>query len=144
MTGVQTCALPIFLGVTSTLSYSRAQEHAADEEAARAVLGVYGHLAGTEALFEVFRRIGDRAARRERVAELFSQVGLSVRTYLQQPRIWVVVPFITLYKLGDELLFAMNSTFLKRELHVSNTQLAWLSGLVGTFTAVAVPDGSTW
>ncbi len=49
-----------FLGVTSTLSYNREQEREADDEAARAVLGVYGHLAGTEALFELFRNMAAR------------------------------------------------------------------------------------
>jgi PAT family beta-lactamase induction signal transducer AmpG len=75
---------------------------------------------------------------------LFAQVGRAVTSYLQQPRIWVVVPFITLYKLGDELLFAMNSTFLKRELHVTNAQLAWLSGLVGTVTSIAGAMLGAW
>ncbi len=68
----------------------------------------------------------------------------TVATYLNQPRIWVIIPFITLYKLGDELLFAMNTTFLMRELHVTKTQLAWLSGAVGTVTSIVGSMAGGW
>lgn len=41
------------LGVTSTMSFSRAQERSADAAAAHAVGLLYGHLSGTVAVFEV-------------------------------------------------------------------------------------------
>ncbi|MFK7913504.1 MAG: M48 family metallopeptidase [Pseudomonadales bacterium] len=43
-----------WLGVTSTLSFSRSQERAADRRAAQALLAEYGHLEGATDLFEVF------------------------------------------------------------------------------------------
>lgn len=43
-----------WLGATSTLSFSRAQERAADRRAAQALLAEYGHLEGATDLFEVF------------------------------------------------------------------------------------------
>ena len=73
--------------------------------------------------------------------QLAAHVAKTIRSYLAQPRVGVVIAFVTLYKLGDELLFAMNTTFLMRELHVTKGQLAWLSGLVGTVTAVV---GALW
>jgi predicted Zn-dependent protease len=45
-----------WVGVTSTLSFSRAQERAADELAAAAVLAEYGHLQGARGLFDLFSR----------------------------------------------------------------------------------------
>ncbi|MEM1436616.1 MAG: M48 family metalloprotease, partial [Pseudomonadota bacterium] len=45
-----------WLGVTSTLSFSRAQELEADELAAAAVVDVYGHLEGAGEVFEAFAR----------------------------------------------------------------------------------------
>lgn len=44
-----------WVGVTSTLSFSRAQERAADDLAAAAVLAEYGHLQGARGLFDLFR-----------------------------------------------------------------------------------------
>lgn len=58
------------------------------------------------------------------------------KTYLRQERIWLVLPFIVTYKLGDEILFSMNTPFLMRELLVSKTQLAWLTGAVGVVSTI--------
>ena len=49
-----------WFGVTSVLSFSRAQERAADELAAQALLAEYGHLEGATDLFE--RMAADRTA----------------------------------------------------------------------------------
>ena len=43
-----------WLGVTSTMSFSREQERDADRRAAQALLAEYGHLQGATDLFEVF------------------------------------------------------------------------------------------
>ncbi|MEM1230934.1 MAG: M48 family metallopeptidase, partial [Pseudomonadota bacterium] len=44
-----------WIGVTSTLSYSRDQEREADALAAQVVLAEYGHLRGARGLFDLFR-----------------------------------------------------------------------------------------
>lgn len=44
-----------WVGVSETRGFSRAQERAADTEAARAVLAEYGHLRGARALFDALR-----------------------------------------------------------------------------------------
>lgn len=70
----------------------------------------------------------------------FAQVGRTFveafADYLRQPRAAVVLAFIATYK-ADELLFAMNTPFLMRELHVTKAQMAWLAGLVGAGTTIA-------
>lgn len=66
-------------------------------------------------------------------------------SYFQRERAAVTLLFIALYKLGDEMLFSMNSPFLLRELSVTKVQLAWLSGLLGTFsTIVGTMVGAWW
>jgi PAT family beta-lactamase induction signal transducer AmpG len=52
-------------------------------------------------------------------------------SYLQQPKVAVILVFIVLYKLGDELLFSMVTPFLIRELRITTEQYAWLAGVVG-------------
>ena len=66
------------------------------------------------------------------------------RSYLSQEKIILVLCFVATYKLGDEILFAMNTPFLMRELLVSKTQLAWLSGAVGAASTVAGALFSAW
>ena len=66
--------------------------------------------------------------------ELFRQGFL---TYLHQPKVHLVLAFIILYKLGDEILFSLVTPFMLRELGVSMIQYAWISGLVGAFATVA-------
>jgi len=61
----------------------------------------------------------------------------SFASYLKQEKVALVLIFIATYKLGDEILFSMNTPFLMRELGVTKTQLAWLAGFVGSFAAVA-------
>jgi len=58
-------------------------------------------------------------------------------SYLSQPQIKRLLVFIVGYKLGDEVLFSMNTPFLLRELLVSDHQYAWLSGIVGTTAFIA-------
>jgi len=73
---------------------------------------------------------------KERKGPLLGEFGKAFSSYLQQPRIGVILAFIVTYKLGDELLFAMNSTFLMRELLVTKAQMSWLSGVIGTGTTI--------
>ena len=62
-------------------------------------------------------------------------------TYLAQPQIGVILAFIILYKVGDELLFSMVTPFMLRELKISGEQYAWISGIVG---AVGTIIGAMW
>ncbi|MFN0061047.1 MAG: hypothetical protein ACKVPX_00815 [Myxococcaceae bacterium] len=62
-------------------------------------------------------------------------------SYLDQERVGVVLAFVALYKLGDEILFSMATPFLMRELGVSKEQFAWVGGLVG---ALATVLGAMW
>jgi PAT family beta-lactamase induction signal transducer AmpG len=62
-------------------------------------------------------------------------------SYLSQQRIVTVILFIILYKLGDEILFSMNTPFLLRELGMTKAQLGWVSGILGTISAII---GSLW
>lgn len=63
--------------------------------------------------------------------EVLRSYGQAFRSYLDQDKIWLILPFILFYKLGDEILFSLNSTFLMRELHVTKPQMVWLGGFVG-------------
>lgn len=66
-------------------------------------------------------------------------------SYLDQPRIGIVLLFIVLYKLGDEVLFSMVTPFLMRELKITTEQYAWLAGLVGAAgTIVGAMLGGWW
>ena len=68
---------------------------------------------------------------------LLTHFGRAFAAYLQQPRLLTVLLFIATYKLGDELLFALGSTFLLREIHITKAQLSLLAGFVGLATMVA-------
>lgn len=61
----------------------------------------------------------------------------SFASYLKQEKVALVLIFVATYKLGDEILFSMNTPFLMREMGLTKTQLAWLSGFVGSFAAIA-------
>lgn len=71
------------------------------------------------------------------LAMTFRKFVDSFASYLKQEKVAIVLIFIASYKLGDEILFSMNTPFLMRELGVTKTQLAWLAGFVGSFAAIA-------
>ncbi len=68
--------------------------------------------------------------------EVLREYGRAFVTYAQQERFPLVVLFIVFYKVGDEILFSMNTPFLMRELGVTKGQFAWLSGILGAVGAV--------
>ncbi|MCL5966162.1 MAG: hypothetical protein M1550_02930 [Deltaproteobacteria bacterium] len=70
-------------------------------------------------------------------ADIQRGFGRAFITYARQERFAVVVLFIIFYKVGDEILFSMNTPFLMRELGVTKGQFAWLSGILGALGAVA-------
>ena len=69
--------------------------------------------------------------------EVLREYGRAFVTYAEQERFPLVVLFIVFYKVGDEILFSMNTPFLMRELGVTKGQFAWLSGILGALGAVA-------
>lgn len=52
-------------------------------------------------------------------------------SYFRQEKIAIILAFLLVYKLGDEILFSMVSPFMLRELGLSKAQFAWMSGIVG-------------
>lgn len=69
--------------------------------------------------------------------EVLHEYGRAFVSYAGQDRFPLVVLFIVFYKVGDEILFSMNTPFLMRELGVTKGQFAWLSGILGALGAVA-------
>lgn len=65
-------------------------------------------------------------------------------SYLRQDKIVLILIFVATYKLGDEILFSMNTPFLMRELGVVKTQIAWLGGFVGSFSTIAGTMLGAW
>ncbi len=62
-----------------------------------------------------------------------------------RPAIALSLAFIMFYKIGDEIIFSMGTPFLKRYLLVDNTQLAWMSGLLGLVgSIVGTTIGGLW
>lgn len=62
-----------------------------------------------------------------------------------RPAIALSLAFIMFYKIGDEIIFSMGTPFLKRYLLVNNTQLAWMSGLLGLVgSIVGTSIGGLW
>lgn len=77
-------------------------------------------------------------------SEVARQFGLAFTTWLRQPRIALVLVFVITYKLGDEVLFSMNTPFLMRGLGVSKVQLSWLAGVLGTAASIFGSLLSAW
>lgn len=85
-----------------------------------------------------------REKRHVSAAEIFNGFVESFRSYLQNDKIAMILVFVATYKLGDEILFAMNTPFLMRELGVTKLQLSWLAGFVGAFAAIAGSLFGAW
>lgn len=80
-----------------------------------------------------------------RASKTFTVFREGFVSYLQQPKVALILVFIVLYKLGDELLFSMVTPFLIRELHITTEQYAWLAGVVGAAgTIVGAMAGGWW
>jgi MFS transporter, PAT family, beta-lactamase induction signal transducer AmpG len=87
----------------------------------------------------------ERSTRPRAFAETLRMFGEAFRSYLRQPRMALVLSFIITYPLGDQMLFAMSTPFLMRELGVTKLQIAWLGGFVGAISAiVGALIGSWW
>jgi PAT family beta-lactamase induction signal transducer AmpG len=57
-------------------------------------------------------------------------------SYVQQPSVGLVLAFIVLYKMGDEIMFSMVTPFMRRELAITTEQYAWIGGIVGAAGAI--------
>lgn len=110
----------------------------------------WGFGVGTVAMFAafLFHRFYlptfENLAEQSKVPPGWNKFLEAFRTYLRQAKIGLVLPFIITYKLGDEILFSMNTPFLMRELLVTKTQLAWLTGMVGAASTIAGAMLSAW
>jgi PAT family beta-lactamase induction signal transducer AmpG len=78
------------------------------------------------------------------LAATFAAFGRAFSTYLQQEKVVLVLLFILTYKIGDEILFSLNSAFLMRELGVTKGQLSWLAGVVAAGTTIVGAMGGSW
>ncbi len=89
-------------------------------------------------LYHVFMapRFEAARARGRSWRDVLREYGRAFATYAEQDRFPLVVLFIVFYKVGDEILFSMNTPFLMRELGVTKGQFAWLSGILGAVGAV--------
>jgi len=68
----------------------------------------------------------------------------SFSSYLARDRaIWMLI-FVATYKLGDEVLFSMNTPFLMREVGMTKAQLSWVAGIIGTVFSIAGSLISAW
>src|SRR4029434_1864839 len=79
--------------------------------------------------------LGDLSAKARLIRHLHTYME-AFRSYLDQERIGVILLFMLLYKLGDAMLFSMNTPFLL-DLGVTTFQLCWLSGTVGNVRSIA-------
>ena len=81
---------------------------------------------------------------KDRSEGVLRKYGRAFVSYVDQPKIGLVLLFIITYKLGDEILFSMHTPFLMRGLGVEKTDLAWMQGLLGTGASIAGSLVSAW
>lgn len=86
----------------------------------------------------------ERGRRQITFKEVSSGFASSFTSYLRQEKVALVLIFIIVYKLCDEILFSMNTPFLMRELGVTKTQISWLAGFVGSIAAIAGAMIGAW
>ena len=70
--------------------------------------------------------------------------GRAFLSYLSQPGVPLVLALLVTYKLGDQLMFALNTTFLMREVGVSKSDLAWIGGILGSAALTSGSLASAW
>ncbi|MBI5610663.1 MAG: MFS transporter, partial [Deltaproteobacteria bacterium] len=70
--------------------------------------------------------------------------GKAFLSYLKQPGVGLVLALLLTYKLGDQLMFALNTTFVMREVGVSKANLAWIGGILGSAALTAGSLLAAW
>ena len=89
--------------------------------------------------------VGTKVVVKDNLAHARKVFKEGFKSYLAQPKIGIILLFITLYKLGDEILFSMVTPFMLRELRISVGQYAWIGGIVGALgTIVGAMLGGWW
>jgi PAT family beta-lactamase induction signal transducer AmpG len=86
----------------------------------------------------------EKAATGRSAAEVLATYGRAFVSFLAQPQALLVLAFVLTYKLGDEVLFSMNSVFLMRALKVPKEDLSWMVGIAGTACSIAGSLVSAW
>ena len=76
--------------------------------------------------------------------ESLRKFGEAFLSFLKQKRVSLIIAFIILYKVGDEIIFCMVTPFLMREIGLTKFQLSWISGIVGTVGAIGGAMLSGW
>ncbi len=78
----------------------------------------------------------------------FHRMGIhfaeAFRSYFAQPRVALMLAFVITYKLGDEIMFSMNTPFLLRELGMTKGQLSFVAGILGTIGTIVGSVLSSW
>jgi PAT family beta-lactamase induction signal transducer AmpG len=76
---------------------------------------------------------------------IFRDFVRAFASYFEQEKVVLVIIFIIMYKIGDEILFSMGTPFLMRELGVTKGQLSWLGGILGALGTIAgTTIGGIW
>ena len=83
-----------------------------------------------------------RPARRP--GTFLAEYGRAFVSWLDQPQVGLVLAFVITYKLGDEVLFSMNTPFLLRELGLQKSQFSWINGVLGTAASIGGSLLSAW
>lgn len=78
----------------------------------------------------------ERTGPKKAPSQILQEFKDSFSSYLGQKGIVLSLFFVIFYKLGDEILFSMNTPFLMRELGVTKIQLSWLAGIVGMVATI--------
>ncbi len=86
----------------------------------------------------------ERVKRHVAFAEVKRSFSESFLSYIRQEKFVLAILFAATYKLGDEILFSMNTPFLMRELAVTKTQLSWLAGIIGSLATIAGAMIGAW
>jgi MFS transporter, PAT family, beta-lactamase induction signal transducer AmpG len=97
-------------------------------------------------LFHIWHlpRFEQERARRT-LPDITRDFGRAFSSYFEQEKIVLVIIFIIMFKIGDEILFSMGTPFLMRELGVTKAQLSWLGGILGALgVIVGTSMGGIW
>ena len=85
-----------------------------------------------------------RAATHRAPGAFLRDYGRAFGSWLDQPQVGLVLVFVITYKLGDEVLFSMNTPFLLRELGLAKGQFSWINGVLGTVASIGGSLLSAW
>jgi PAT family beta-lactamase induction signal transducer AmpG len=94
--------------------------------------------------FMMLPRVEVARTHRTTVPDALAGFGRAFLSYLRQPGIKLVLALLVTYKLGDQLMFALNTTFLMREVGVTKPDLAWIGGILGSAALTAGSLLSAW